>query len=40
MAIVSINPATGERLREFQELSSTEVGSKVGAAAEAYAPQK
>ncbi len=36
MAINSINPATGERLREFSELTETEIEEKLAAAAQSF----
>src|SRR3978361_1335625 len=36
MAIASINPATGERLAEFAELTAAEVESKLAAAEGAF----
>ncbi|MGH7935939.1 MAG: aldehyde dehydrogenase family protein, partial [Chthoniobacterales bacterium] len=37
MAITSINPATGEMLREFRALGAAEVEGKIGGAAKAFA---
>ncbi len=36
MAIASINPATGETLKEFAELTETEIGQKLAAAERAF----
>jgi succinate-semialdehyde dehydrogenase/glutarate-semialdehyde dehydrogenase len=40
MAIVSINPATGEVLKSFQPLSGTEIESKLQSASAAFAKHK
>jgi succinate-semialdehyde dehydrogenase/glutarate-semialdehyde dehydrogenase len=40
MAITSVNPATGEVLKTFQELSAEELAAKLGLAAKAFAEHR